>query len=58
MSWQNNKVAARLLNTISLFPVVDERHNDLDALLGHLIQDEVNRFKHRLVVLPCIACVS
>ena len=46
---------AHLLHAISGLPVIDERHNDLDALLGHLIQDEVNRLEHRLIVHTCTA---
>lgn len=46
---------AHLLHAISGLPVVDERHNDLNALLAHLIQDEVNRLEHRLIVHTCTA---
>ena len=50
-----------LLHPISLLPVVNKRHNDLDALLSHLVQNEVDCLEHLLVVLPCTAshgCVN
>lgn len=46
-------MAAHLLHAISHLPVIDERHDDLDALLGHLVQDEVNCLEDLLVILPC-----
>lgn len=49
----HRKEMTHLLHTIGFLPVVNERHNDPDAILTHLIQNVVDCLEHLLIVLSC-----